>query len=99
MHKKLSVVVGVSEDDPKRSTGFHDDRAPAAFADTVFVLAGAPVLLADRVALSSDASHPYLMKSISEYFGSGHRSSATSFSSRSATSRVSSIAAITVSRM
>ena len=41
----------------------------------------------------------YLMKSISEYFGSGQRSSATSFSSRSATSRTSSIAGITVSRM
>jgi spore germination protein YaaH len=40
MHKKLSlVVVGVSEDDPKRSTGFYDDRALAALADTVFVLA------------------------------------------------------------
>ena len=41
----------------------------------------------------------YLMNSISEYFGSGQRSSATSFSSRSATSRTSSIAGITVSRM
>ncbi len=40
MHKKLSVVVvGVSEDDPSRSTGFYDDRALAAIADTVFVLA------------------------------------------------------------
>jgi spore germination protein len=40
MHKKLSVVVvGVSEDDPKRSTGFYDDRALAAVADSVFVLA------------------------------------------------------------
>ncbi len=40
MHKQLSVVVvGVSEDDPKRSTGFYDDRALAALADTVFVLA------------------------------------------------------------
>jgi spore germination protein YaaH len=40
MHKKLSVVVvGVSEDDPQRSTGFYDDRALAALADTVFVLA------------------------------------------------------------
>jgi hypothetical protein len=42
---------------------------------------------------------PYLMNSISEYFGSGQRSSATSFSRRSATSRTSSIAGITVSRM
>lgn len=40
MHKKLSVVVvGVSEDDPRRSTGFYDDRALAALADSVFVLA------------------------------------------------------------
>ena len=40
MHKKLSVVaVGVSEDDPRRSTGFYDDRALAAVADSVFVLA------------------------------------------------------------
>lgn len=38
--KKLSVVVvGVSEDDPRRSTGFYDDRALAALADSVFVLA------------------------------------------------------------
>jgi len=40
MHKKLSVVVaGVSEDDPRKSTGFYDDRALAALADSVFVLA------------------------------------------------------------
>jgi spore germination protein YaaH len=40
IHKRLSlVVVGVSRDDPKRSTGFYDDRALAALADTVFVLA------------------------------------------------------------
>jgi spore germination protein YaaH len=40
MRKKLSVVVvGVSEDNPRRSTGFYDDRALAALADTVFVLA------------------------------------------------------------
>jgi spore germination protein YaaH len=40
MHKKLSVVVaGVSEDDPRRSTGFYDDRALATLADSVFVLA------------------------------------------------------------
>jgi spore germination protein YaaH len=40
MHKKLSVVVvGVSEDDSQRSTGFYDDRALAALADSVFVLA------------------------------------------------------------
>jgi hypothetical protein len=42
---------------------------------------------------------PYLMNSISEYFGSGHRSSATMCSSRSATARVDSIAGMTVSRM
>ncbi len=40
MQKKLAVVVdGVSEDDPRRSTGFYDDRTLAALADTVFVLA------------------------------------------------------------
>jgi len=40
LHKKLSlVVVGVGQDDPKRSTGFYDDRALAALADGVFVLA------------------------------------------------------------
>ena len=41
----------------------------------------------------------YLMKSISEYFGNGHRSSATRPSSLSAVSRVLSIAGITLSRM
>ena len=40
IHRKLAVVVdGVSSDDPARSTGFYDDRALAAAADTVFVLA------------------------------------------------------------
>ncbi len=40
VHKKLSVVVvGVSEDNPRRSTGFYDDRALATLADSVFVLA------------------------------------------------------------
>jgi spore germination protein YaaH len=40
IHKKLAVVAdGVSSDDPTRSTGFYDDRALAAVADTVFVLA------------------------------------------------------------
>jgi spore germination protein YaaH len=40
LHKTLSVVVvGVSQDDPRKSTGFYDDRALAALADTVFVLA------------------------------------------------------------
>lgn len=40
MHKRLSVVVvGVSEDSPRRSTGFYDDRTLAAVADSVFVLA------------------------------------------------------------
>jgi spore germination protein YaaH len=39
-HRKLSVVVvGVSEDNPRKSTGFYDDRGLAAVADTVFVLA------------------------------------------------------------
>ncbi len=41
---------------------------------------------------------PYLMKSISEYFGSGHRSSATTFSSRSATLRTFAIAVSCESR-
>lgn len=41
----------------------------------------------------------YLMNRISEYFGSGHRSSATSFSSLSAISRTAFIAGMTVSRM
>ena len=41
----------------------------------------------------------YLMNRISAYFGSGHRSSATTFSSLSAAVRTSSIAGITVSRM
>jgi spore germination protein len=40
IRRKLSVVAaGVSVDDPRRSTGFYDDRALAALADTVFVLA------------------------------------------------------------
>lgn len=41
----------------------------------------------------------YLMNRISEYFGNGQRSSATIFSSWSATSRTPSIAGITLSRM
>jgi spore germination protein len=40
MHKKLSVVAaGVSVDDPRRQSGFYDDRALSALADTVFVMA------------------------------------------------------------
>ena len=39
------------------------------------------------------------MNRISEYFGSGHRSSATTFSSLSAASRTSAIAGTTESRM
>jgi spore germination protein len=40
LHKRLAVVVdGVSEDNARVSTGFYDDRALAAVADTVFVLA------------------------------------------------------------
>jgi spore germination protein YaaH len=40
LHKELSVVVvGVSEDNPRKSTGFYDDSALVAVADTVFVLA------------------------------------------------------------
>src|SRR6202008_251309 len=39
---------------------------------------------------------PYLMKRISEYFGSGQSSSGTIFSSRSATARTASIAGTTL---
>jgi spore germination protein YaaH len=40
LHKRLSVVVdGVTHDDPKRSTGFYDERRLGALADEVFVLA------------------------------------------------------------
>jgi spore germination protein len=40
LHEKLAVVVdGVGEDNPNASTGFYDDAALAARADTVFVLA------------------------------------------------------------
>ncbi len=45
------------------------------------------------------ASRPYLMNSISEYFGNGHRSSATIRSSVSAIARTPSIAGSTSSRM
>jgi spore germination protein YaaH len=39
-HKRLAVVVdGVAEEDAAISTGFYDDRALGAVADTVFVLA------------------------------------------------------------
>jgi hypothetical protein len=48
---------------------------------------------------ADDLQPGYLMNSISEYLGSGHRSSGTSFSRRSATSRTSAIASSTVSRM
>jgi spore germination protein len=65
IHKKLSVVVvGVSEDDPRRSTGFYDDRALAALADTVFVLAwgahwegSAPGPIAPLAAASATAAY------------------------------------------
>ena len=46
-----------------------------------------------------ERSERYLMKRISAYFGSGHRSSGTMPSSRSATSRTAAIAGSTVSRM
>lgn len=63
--KKLSVVVdGVAEDDPRRSTGFYDDRALASLADTVFVLAwgahwqgSAPGAIAPLQAASATASY------------------------------------------
>ena len=65
IHKKLSVVVvGVSEDDPRRSTGFYDDRSLAALADTVFVLAwgahwegSAPGPIAPLAAASATAAY------------------------------------------
>ncbi|HEV2974452.1 MAG TPA: glycosyl hydrolase family 18 protein [Solirubrobacteraceae bacterium] len=65
MHKKLSVVVdGVSEDNASRSTGFYDDRALAALADTVFVLAwgahwqgSAPGAIAPLAAASATATY------------------------------------------
>ena len=65
LHKKLAVVVdGVSSDDPSRSTGFYDDRALAALADTVFVLAwgahwegSAPGPIAPLAAASAIASY------------------------------------------
>jgi spore germination protein YaaH len=65
MHKKLAVVVdGVSSDDPKRSTGFYDDRTLAALADTVFVLAwgahwegSAPGPIAPLAAASATAAY------------------------------------------
>jgi spore germination protein YaaH len=65
MHKKLAVVVdGVSSDDTTRSTGFYDDRALAAVADTVFVLAwgahwegSAPGPIAPLAAASATAAY------------------------------------------
>jgi spore germination protein len=65
LHEKLSVVVdGVSEDDPTRQTGFYDDRALAAVADTVFVLAwgahwqgSAPGPIAPLAAASATATY------------------------------------------
>jgi spore germination protein YaaH len=39
-HRRLTVVVdGVAAEDPSRSTGFYDERAIGAVADSVFVLA------------------------------------------------------------
>jgi spore germination protein YaaH len=65
MHKKLAVVVvGVSEDDPRRSTGFYDDRSLATLADAVFVLAwgahwegSAPGPIAPLAAASATAAY------------------------------------------
>lgn len=65
MHKKLAVVVdGVGEDNAKVATGFYDDRALAAVADTVFVLAwgahwegSAPGPIAPLAAASATASY------------------------------------------
>ena len=47
---------------------------------------------------SARPADDYLTNRISEYFGSGHRSSATTFSSRSATSRTLAIAVSWLSR-
>jgi spore germination protein YaaH len=65
MHKKLAVVVdGVGEDNARVATGFYDDRAIAAVADTVFVLAwgahwegSAPGPIAPLAAASATASY------------------------------------------
>ncbi|HEX4482942.1 MAG TPA: glycosyl hydrolase family 18 protein [Solirubrobacteraceae bacterium] len=64
-HKKLAVVVdGVGEDNPRVATGFYDDRALAAVADTVFVLAwgahwegSAPGPIAPLAAASATATY------------------------------------------
>jgi spore germination protein len=65
MHKKLAVVVdGVGEDNAKVATGLYDDRALAAVADTVFVLAwgahwegSTPGPIAPLAAASATASY------------------------------------------
>ena len=65
LHKRLAVVVdGVGEDNAKVATGFYDDRALAAVADTVFVLAwgahwegSAPGPIAPLAAASATASY------------------------------------------
>jgi spore germination protein YaaH len=65
LHKKLAVVVdGVSEENASVATGFYDDRALAAVADTVFVLAwgahwegSAPGPIAPLAAASATAKY------------------------------------------
>jgi spore germination protein YaaH len=65
MHKRLAVVVdGVGEDNARVATGFYDDRALAAVADTVFVLAwgahwegSAPGPIAPLAAASATATY------------------------------------------
>ena len=57
-----------------------------------------PLVKVERNPLPTRPPRRYLMKSISSYFGSGQRSSATTFSSLSAASRTSAIAAICLSR-
>ncbi len=65
LHKRLSVVVdGVSEDNTRVSTGFYDDRALVAAADSVFVLAwgahwqgSAPGPIAPLAAASATAAY------------------------------------------
>ncbi|HXM86138.1 MAG TPA: glycosyl hydrolase family 18 protein [Solirubrobacteraceae bacterium] len=65
LRKKLAVVVdGAGEDDPSGATGFYDDRALAAVADTVFVLAwgahwegSAPGPIAPLAAASATATY------------------------------------------
>ncbi len=66
-------------------------RIVIAFADPTIEPRGDPLPLGQR----GERRAPYLMKRISEYFGSGQSVSGTSRSRRSATSRTASIAGMT----